>query len=141
MRLRPHHFLCLMAFSGKGYSPEFIDKMTSLQQRFWGGEIVVVTFGADDACLTCPHFNSPNQCKSEPRGVSPETLDGRALVMLDMNYGEGKYIQDILDVLKHIDSSELEIVCDSCSWKENAQCIRTIMQNVERLSKTETSKS
>ncbi len=33
VRLRPHHLLCLQNFRGRGYSPEFVQRMTEISGR------------------------------------------------------------------------------------------------------------
>lgn len=50
VRLRPHHFLCLLTYVGKGYTPAFVENYDRIAERLSGGEDVLVVDGPDDIC-------------------------------------------------------------------------------------------
>ena len=50
VRLRPHHLLCLLSYSGRGYSPAFSANMTRVAGRLGAGERVEIVEGPDDIC-------------------------------------------------------------------------------------------
>ncbi len=50
IRLRPHHFLCMLTFVGKGYSLRFIVNYGRIIDRIRAGEPVLMVEGPDDIC-------------------------------------------------------------------------------------------
>ena len=50
VRLRPHHLLCLLSYSGRGYSPAFSANMTRIAGRLGAGERIEIVEGPDDIC-------------------------------------------------------------------------------------------
>ena len=50
VRLRGHHFLCMLTFRGLGYSTEFTANMASKIARIKAGAPVILIEGPDDIC-------------------------------------------------------------------------------------------
>ena len=50
IRLRPHHLLCLLTYSGKGYSAAFTANYDVIAGRISQGEDVLIVEGPDDIC-------------------------------------------------------------------------------------------
>lgn len=50
IRLRPHHFLCLLTYAGKGYSPNFTANYDLISMRLSRGEEIEIVEGPDDVC-------------------------------------------------------------------------------------------
>lgn len=50
IRLRPHHFLCLLTYAGKGYSPSFTANYDLIAVRLSQGEEIEIVEGPDDIC-------------------------------------------------------------------------------------------
>lgn len=50
IRLRPHHLLCLLTYSGKGYSPAFTANYDAIAGRLSQGEDILIVEGPDDIC-------------------------------------------------------------------------------------------
>ncbi|MEB2349032.1 MAG: DUF1284 domain-containing protein [Comamonadaceae bacterium] len=50
MRLRAHHLLCMLTYSGKGYSEAFVQSFNHLVQRVGAGEVIELLAGPDDVC-------------------------------------------------------------------------------------------
>ncbi len=50
IRLRPHHLLCLLTYSGKGYSPAFTANYDVIAGRIAKGEDILIVEGPDDIC-------------------------------------------------------------------------------------------
>ena len=74
VRLRGHHLLCLLTWSGKGYSPAFTAGFTAIATRIAAGEAVVLVEGPDDVCA--PMLDSPDcHCRND----SAAGRDARAL--------------------------------------------------------------
>ena len=60
IRLRPHHGLCIRHFTGKGYSPAFVENMARVIAglRAAPETDIELTAGADVLCASCPHNQS-----------------------------------------------------------------------------------
>ena len=53
IRLRSHHFLCMLTFAGKGYTPAFIINFEQIIGRISAGaEEIEVVEGPDDICTS-----------------------------------------------------------------------------------------
>ena len=50
IRLRPHHFLCLLTYAGRGYSPSFTANYDLIAVRLSQGEEIEIVEGPDDVC-------------------------------------------------------------------------------------------
>lgn len=50
VRLRAHHLLCMLTYSGKGYSEAFVHSFDRLVQRIGAGEAIELLAGPDDVC-------------------------------------------------------------------------------------------
>ena len=50
IRLRPHHLLCLLTYSGKGYSAAFTANYDVIAARISQGEDILIVEGPDDIC-------------------------------------------------------------------------------------------
>jgi hypothetical protein len=63
VRLRGHHFLCMLTYKGLGYTPDFVANMTALIADISAGRPVMLIEGPDDICqgldaegrLVCDH--------------------------------------------------------------------------------------
>ncbi|MCD4733449.1 DUF1284 domain-containing protein, partial [bacterium] len=86
LHLRPHHLLCLLSFSGKGYSPQFIERMKEIQQAYFNGETrIEIALGVDDVCEFCPELIE--DCCDRLVGISDRELDRRASHTLGIEPG------------------------------------------------------
>ncbi len=125
IRLRPHHLLCLLAFKGEGYSPEFIERAKRLQ-RSWleDGTVVEVVEGLDELCTDCPELSE--ECVSTTDDAGAYQLDRAAASFLDVELGP--YRSD--DLLRLIRSNfvveRCYEVCNGCSWLPRIDCPRII---------------
>ena len=77
IRLRPHHGLCIRHFTGKGYSPAFVENMARVIAglRAAPETDIELTAGADVLCASCPH-NQSGWCASAPK---PDRYDRAVL--------------------------------------------------------------
>jgi uncharacterized protein len=50
VRLRAHHLLCLLAYTGKGYSADFLANLDEITARLQAGEDSLLVDGPDDIC-------------------------------------------------------------------------------------------
>ncbi len=50
VRLRGHHFLCLLTYKGLGYTPAFVQNLTEIVEAINAVRPVVLAYGPDDIC-------------------------------------------------------------------------------------------
>ncbi|MCO6186867.1 DUF1284 domain-containing protein [Rhizobium sp. L1K21] len=50
IRLRGHHFLCLLTYKGLGYTPAFVKNLSRIAQAINDGTPVMLAQGPDDIC-------------------------------------------------------------------------------------------
>ncbi|MBL4662082.1 MAG: DUF1284 domain-containing protein [Flavobacteriaceae bacterium] len=51
IKLRPHHLLCSMTFTGQGYSAEFVKNYHAIIKRMRNDETIEIVSGPDEICL------------------------------------------------------------------------------------------
>lgn len=128
-RLRGHHLLCLLAFSGDGYSREFIVRFARLAAIYRNPDsLIEVLTSADDACAACPH-GSPDGCRSAIDGPEQavKELDRAVLDLL----GIGPGIHRASDLHARLARAEHEAVhktCQACSWYGKTNCQELILE-------------
>ncbi|UJF20302.1 DUF1284 domain-containing protein (plasmid) [Vibrio sp. SS-MA-C1-2] len=55
IKIRPHHLLCCLTFSGQGYTQAFIVNYYDIIQRIKRGELLMITAEPDDICQPVCH--------------------------------------------------------------------------------------
>lgn len=60
IHLRPHHFLCLLTYAGKGYSPAFVANYDRIAARLAQGEDIEIVKGPDDVCAPLLSGSDPH---------------------------------------------------------------------------------
>jgi hypothetical protein len=132
IRLRPHHLLCLLAFTGEGYSPAFVEKAKRLQRAFLEKTAAVeVVRGLDDLCNGCPELRNECASASVPDGIFK--LDSDALRFLRLEPGRhtaGGLLRRIRDVF---DLERCYAVCADCSWLPRMNCPQVILNRLNGL--------
>ncbi len=129
MKLRPHHLLCLISYSGRGYSEEFIRAMNEAQKAYLGGETVELVDGMDLVCLDCPHCGRGGAC-TKTAGAQPDDLDRRAREMLGLTESGTTTIYEVIHALSSRAPDELRGACRNCSWLNEADCSRRIGERI-----------
>lgn len=129
--LRPHHVVCLAAFIGRGYSPEFIEAFQRLQALYLNPETrVELVRGPDTACRACPNL-SDGRCALDDHAVA--VLDERVRVALSLaqtEYTTGELHHRLADYLADHDLAEL---CGECRWRDEVDCAAVIDQRLNEL--------
>jgi uncharacterized protein len=50
LRIRGHHFLCLLTYKGLGYTPAFVENLSRVAEAINAGQRVMLVSGPDDIC-------------------------------------------------------------------------------------------
>ncbi len=124
IRLRPHHGMCLLNFEGRGYSPEFTEKMTAVSEllRREPETAVSVSGGADDLCAACPNCIN-GQCTSEKPGV----FDRRVSEAAGVRPGDVLPWSAFSAKTRVLNRESLREICAGCQWLP--VCIAAVRRN------------
>lgn len=123
VRLRGHHFLCILTYRGYGYTPGFVDNMTRVVAEIGAGRPVVLAEGPDDICngltpgdrLACNHDCSRQETRALDRLAASDAAD---LLAADLS-------MPFLLTRSHIDglrsafaSRAIRGACARCPWAD-----------------------
>lgn len=118
LKFRPHHFLCTLAFEGKGYSPDYVKNFYRIVRDLDQAQLEVV-LGFDAICEPCPHHGT-YQCTFEDK-VSQ--LDQAHAEILGLKPGDQLTWAAAKERLKqHMTLERFHQACASCSWKALGVC-------------------
>lgn len=116
--LRPHHGLCLMHFTGKGYSEDFTSNLAFMYQKLYNSPDLLIRLVTvcDQICTSCPNCND-GICTDQEKVY---TYDQRVLRLCGLHE---KNILTFQEFLNHINRSILlpnlrKIVCEGCCWSD-----------------------
>ncbi|MCM3090963.1 MULTISPECIES: DUF1284 domain-containing protein [unclassified Cytobacillus] len=128
-KLRGHHLFCLLGYRGMGYSREYAENMTRMHKtlrdnpRTW----IQLVKGPDHLCEKYPN-SGEYHCEHD----NIYERDAVILEKLGLHIGQILYWQDIeLNIRKHALPSDIQTVCETCSWRSYGVCeegIRDILE-------------
>ena len=125
LHLRPHHLLCLQTFVGRGYSDEFVSRMTLVKRQLTEDPDtpIVLVIGADDLCAHCPNCVE-GKCTSEKPALFDRLVAEKLIHMQDAgnldrpaDHTTQMQLAGIPEEL-HISPDLIEQCCPDCQWKE-----------------------
>lgn len=123
VRLRGHHFLCILTYRGYGYTPAFVENMTALVERIALGAPVTLVEGPDDICngftaecrVVCDH-----DC-STPSTVEIDSLALEAVAaMIPLDAGAPFVLgrEHVAQLREAFASGAIRRACERCSWRD-----------------------
>ena len=125
---RPHHFLCTLAFEGKGYSASFIESYDdiahSLRDSPAGEETVIeVTNFSDSICAPCPNRRGA-RCDTNSKITD---LDAGHARVLGLKHGDQLTWGEAKDRLRTHMTVELHHrICAPCGWRTLGVCEKAL---------------
>lgn len=132
IRLRPHHLLCLVAFQGEGYSPEFVEKTRDLQRALLAdGGVIELVRGPDDLCDGCPEMK--DECVSLSPDSGVDRLDRASSSLLGVSPGRHRAAELLRSMKKTFTPERGYKVCAECSWLPRMDCPRVIAARLREL--------
>ena len=129
-RIRAHHLLCLLSFSGEGYSDSFVEKFRQLAKLYRKPDSIIEVLDCpDDACSACPHLSPDDGCISPRDGPEAEVrrLDHAVLNLLGIKPGTHR-TGDLHGRIAKVSDADLHAACRLCSWYGETDCQRLIRQ-------------
>jgi hypothetical protein len=116
IRLRAHHFVCLLSFQGKGYGDDFVVGVAEIVTRLRSDPLaksICLAQGCDDVCAFCPKRND-KACEDEDR-ISKIDADFRNILNIsDSSAFSFTEIQQIVAARLKID--DFKRICKKCRW-------------------------
>ncbi|MDY5846923.1 MAG: DUF1284 domain-containing protein [Bariatricus sp.] len=125
MELRPHHLLCTQAYSGKGYSDEFVRNMDELTEKLRKNEPVKIkiTFSTDDLCACCPNKVGEGKCVTDEK---VKRYDQKVVEYFHIEEKEYIYQEITEEIREKMTPEMLEDICEGCSWYPISACRRIL---------------
>lgn len=123
VRLRGHHFLCILTYRGYGYTPAFVDNMTALVDEIGRGRPVILVDGPDDICagLTEEGHKTCNHDCSTPSTLDVDLLASDAVKQL-IPLGSGEpFVLDrehVAIMRQEFAGGAIRRACENCGWKD-----------------------
>lgn len=127
IRLRPHHFLCLLTYVGKGYTPAFTANYDLIAGRLSNGEGIEIVEGPDDIC-------APLLLEREPHCWRNSVIERDKKAVLDLlkigvTIHVGGSITLDADLLMRMRSGFAQgttrSACAGCEWSDLCSSIAT----------------
>lgn len=124
--LRGHHLFCLLGYRGMGYSQEYVENMTRLHQSLRDNPKmrIQIVKGPDQLCEKYPN-SGEYHCQAD----DIYERDAAILEKLGLKIGQILIWEDIESLIrKYIVPSDIQIVCESCSWRSYGVCAEGIKE-------------
>ncbi|MDA9556194.1 DUF1284 domain-containing protein [Vibrio sp.] len=121
IELRPHHLLCCLTFTGKGYTEEFVKNYYGVIARLQAGEMVRIVSTPDDICQ--PVCDDPNHhCYNDSIAMRDQLVldDFNQHTELNLTYGieihSSKLFND--DIRQLFSKGVTRNGCARCQWSD-----------------------
>jgi uncharacterized protein len=128
-KLRGHHLFCLLGYRGMGYSEEYVKNMTRLHQTLRENPKIQLQIveGPDQLCEKYPN-SGVYHCKD----INIYRRDAAILEKLGLTIGQIVNWEEIeLLIRKSIVPSDIQHVCETCSWRAYGVCEEGIQEILE----------
>lgn len=125
-KLRGHHLFCLLGYRGMGYSQDYVANMTRLHQtlRNEPSTWIQLVKGPDQLCEKYPN-SGVYHCQDQNIYERDEAI----LEKLGLKIGQILQWQEIEErVRNHVKPADIQIVCETCSWRSYGVCEEGIQE-------------
>lgn len=122
MRLRGHHFLCILTYRGSGYSPEFVRNMSDIVAQIKNGVPVALTDGPDAICagLTAGcRIAADHDCHLADIVALDRLAEAAVANVLgrDLRAARVLGVTEIDTLRREFQAGTIRAACADCSWK------------------------
>jgi hypothetical protein len=123
VRLRGHHFLCILTYRGHGYTPAFVDNMTAVVEAIAAGRKVVLVEGPDDICngLTSECRETCDHDCLKPSTLEVDLYASDAVKQLIPLHSGEPFVLDrehVRLMREEFAGGSIRRACEQCSWKD-----------------------
>lgn len=125
-KLRGHHLFCLLGYRGMGYSEEYVKNMTELHQTLRKNPHTYIQLVKAPDHL-CEKY--PNSGKYHCQDPHIYERDEAILEKIGLQIGQILQWSDIETAIrKHAVPSDIQVVCETCSWRSYGVCEEGIQE-------------
>lgn len=126
LQLRGHTLLCLQGFRGLGYSPGFVENLTTVHRELASNRerLIEVVDAPDVVCGACPH-EADLGCTLNGDGTEAgmKAQDRTVLGLLGLTPGDRVRWAEVLKRIgRYIQGSDLPTICGQCRWLSLNYC-------------------
>lgn len=123
LRLRGHHFLCILTYRGLGYTPEFVANMSDIVSQIAEGRPVVLLPGPDDICagLTVEARKACDHDCARPETMALDVLAIEAVRPFLPDLDAAGFVlkgDDISRLRAAFASGSIRSACLRCRWSD-----------------------
>ena len=128
VRLRGHHFLCMLTYKGLGYTPAFVTNMDMVIARIGAGAPVSLVEGPDAICAgltkACTE-STGHDCRDPQTTERDRQAVADTATLLGRAPGDGRPIAatDILMLRMAFRAGSVRKACAACPWSETCSAI------------------
>lgn len=125
-KLRGHHLFCLLGYRGMGYSQDYVENMTKLHQtlRDQPNTWIQLVKGPDQLCEKYPNSGTYH-CQDD----HIYERDAAILEKMGLKIGQITQWREIeARVRMHVKPTDIQIVCETCSWRTYGVCEEGIQE-------------
>lgn len=130
INIRPHHFLCLPGYRGKGYDGQHKTSWDTISAELKQNPdtFVRVVEGQDDLCANCPNARGENGIRCNQRFLGQ--LDNKVKDMLNLSTNAVYTWQDIMNkTFNTFNKDKHQEVCGNCEWRKQGLCNDTFSKS------------
>ncbi|MFT3727011.1 MAG: DUF1284 domain-containing protein [Terricaulis sp.] len=118
LRLRPHHFLCMLTYAGKGYTPRFVRGYDRVVMDMKRGRFVELVVGPDDICAGLSGSRKRAHCYSKDvQTRDAQTLQDFRSKRLTLTPSAPITAARLRRLRKAYTKGTVRSACTGCSWK------------------------
>lgn len=121
LKIRPHHFLCMKAFIGRGYSKDFTENMINtiniLKEN--KNQKIEVVVDLDKLCSKCPNNIKNKICNTNESVIQ---MDKEVMDYFNIKTGIYEYEEIINLIYNNINEDIIKDICGNCSWYKVTNC-------------------
>ena len=135
LALKPHHFLCMLGFEGKGYSAEFVENFSQIKEYLESEEgedhPLRVTLQSDVICTPCL-YKRRSVCRSQEK---IKQLDEAHLAALSLQEEDILTWKEAKERIRQKITLEIfHTICSPCEWKKLGLCERALIKLLQERS-------
>jgi len=119
IKIRGHHLLCVLCYSGEGYTSDFVKNYNAIIERLKNGASIKIVDGPDDICR--PMLNEiERHCHEERIFHRDQTALEAISKVLDeeLSVGSKLVIRDdmLAKMRRDFNAPHVRAACEGCRW-------------------------
>ncbi|MFM2279462.1 MAG: hypothetical protein RLZZ444_1693 [Pseudomonadota bacterium] len=124
VRLRGHHFLCILTYRGYGYTPAFVANMSEIVEAIANGRPVELSEGPDDICNgfteACRAISDHDCSLESTRAMDRVALQSVLELLPELALSDPLTLDaDRIAALRDaFADGSLRAACADCSWRD-----------------------